>query len=211
MKTLKAIAAAFTLLFITTTLISLKPADDVPAGYKVGDKAKDFTLKNIIDGKMVSLANYKDAKGFIVVFTCNHCPFAKAYEDRIVALHNKYAASGYPVIAINPNDPVAVEEDSFENMKTRAKEKKFPFVYLIDETQNIAKTYGAARTPHVFILKKQSNDLVVAYIGAIDDNTDEPAAVKNKYVETAVDQLLANKPVSTPSTKAIGCTIKWKK
>src|SRR5881394_2175653 len=111
-------------------------------GYKPGDKAQTFTLKNI-DGKMVSPADFKDAKGFIVVFTCNHCPFAKAYEDRIIALHKKYAAKGYPVLAINPNDKNREPDDSFDNMVIRAKEKKDPFPYLLDESQEIAKAYGA--------------------------------------------------------------------
>src|SRR5437764_553070 len=120
------------------------------AGYKPGDKARDFKLKNV-DGKMMSLADYKDAKGFIVTFTCNHCPFAKAYEDRIIALHTKYAAKGYPVVAINPNDKDREPDDSFDNMVIRAKDKKYPFAYLYDESQEIAKAYGATRTPHVYI------------------------------------------------------------
>lgn len=180
-----------------------------PAGYNVGDKAIDFKLKNV-DGKMVSLADYKDAKGFIVVFTCNHCPFAKAYEDRIIALDNKYRSKGYPVVAINPNDPTAVAEDDYATMQQRAKAKNYPFPYLVDGTQDIAKTYGATRTPHVFVLQKSGSDYIVKYIGAIDDNSDDAKAVKEKYVEEAVDALLAGKPVTTSNTKAIGCGIKWK-
>src|SRR5690606_34894199 len=111
-------------------------------GYKIGDMATDFKLKNI-DGKLVSLADYKDAKGYIVIFTCNHCPYAKAYEDRIVALDKKYKKLGFPVIAINPNNPGKQPEDSFENMKVRAKEKGFSFPYLIDEGQKIYPQYGA--------------------------------------------------------------------
>jgi len=196
---LTALVAAF-------TLNSFAP----PAGYQVGDKAKDFKLKNI-DGKMISLADYKSAKGFIVVFTCNHCPYAKAYESRIMDLDKKYASLGYPVIAINPNDPKIEEEDSFDNMVRVAKEKKYSFPYLFDETQENAMTYGATRTPHVYVLSKKGNDLVVEYIGAIDDNSQDASAVKEKYVENAVNALLAGKKVSTTSTKAIGCTIKWKK
>ncbi|MGP8214124.1 MAG: thioredoxin family protein [Bacteroidia bacterium] len=180
-----------------------------PAGYSVGDKAIDFKLKNI-DGKMVSLADYKDAKGFIVVFTCNHCPVAKAYEDRIIALDNKYRPLGYPLVAINPNDPNAVPEDNYETMQQRAKAKNYGFPYLVDETQNIAKTYGATCTPHVFVLQKSGTDYIVKYIGAIDDNRDDPSAVKEKYVENAVDALLAGKPITKTSTKAIGCGIKWR-
>jgi peroxiredoxin len=180
-----------------------------PAGYTVGDKARDFKLKNV-DGKTISLADYKDAKGYIVTFTCNHCPFAIKYEDRIIDLHNKYAAKGYPVVAINPNDKDRSPDDSFEKMIVRAKEKKFPFAYLYDESQEIAKAYGATRTPHIYILSKKGNDLTVEYIGAIDDNTDDPTAVQTKYVENALDNLLAGKKADPGFTKAVGCTIKWK-
>ena len=101
-------------------------------GYKVGDVATGFKLKNV-DNKLVSLSDYKDAKGFIVIFTCNHCPYAKAYEGRIMGLNHKYASKGYPVIAINPNDPKVEPQDSFEGMQQRAKEKGFTFPYLFDE------------------------------------------------------------------------------
>jgi glutathione peroxidase-family protein len=181
-----------------------------PMGYQPGDIAADFSLKNI-DGKMVSLANYKSAKGFIIVFTCNHCPFAKAYENRMIDLHKKYAAKGFPVIAINPNDPAREPEDSYQNMQKRAKEMKYGFPYLIDETQGTAKIYGATRTPHVYVLKKGDKGLTVQYIGAIDDNYEDPSQVKSKYVEQAVDALLSNKAVTTTSTKAIGCGIKWRR
>ncbi len=179
-------------------------------GYKVGDVAQDFRLKNV-DGKMVSLANYSDAQGVIVVFTCNHCPYAKAYESRIIALHKAFAPKGYPVVAINPNDPVAYPEDSFDNMVKRAKEKSYPFAYIFDETQEIAKTYGATRTPHIFLLKKNANKHEVAYIGALDDNSESADAVKEKYVETAITSLVAGKTPAVTMTKAVGCGIKWKK
>ncbi len=179
-------------------------------GYSVGSAARDFTLKNV-DGTMVSLKNYSDAKGFIVVFTCNHCPFAKAYEERIIALHKQFAPKGYPVVAINPNDTKASPEDSFENMVQRAKDKKFPFAYVFDDTQEIAKTYGATRTPHIYLLKKNAEKLEVAYIGAIDDNSEDAKAVKEKYVESALAALMSGQAPAVNSTKAIGCTIKWKK
>jgi hypothetical protein len=118
---------------------------------------------------------------------------------------------GYPVVAINPNDDVAYPDDSFENMKVRAKNKKFTFPYLRDESQQIARTYGATKTPHVYLLKKEGKELKVEYIGAIDDNSQDAAAVKEKYVETAVDNLLKGEAIKTTSTKAIGCSIKWKK
>lgn len=176
-------------------------------GYQVGDIASDFKLKNV-DGKMVSLADYKDAKGFIVIFTCNHCPYAKAYEDRINALNQKYAPLGYPVIAINPNDPAIVPEDSFDKMQVRAKEKNFTFPYLFDDGQTVLPKYGATKTPHVYILEKTKEGNKVAYIGAIDDNHQDVSAVKEKYVENAVDALRNGKQPQPNSTKAIGCSIK---
>ena len=179
----------------------------LPAGYKVGDKATDFKLKSV-DGKMYSMADYKYAKGFIVVFTCNHCPFAVKYEDRIVALAKKYKSLGYELIAINPNDPAAQPEDSFDLMKVRAKEKGFTFPYLFDEGQKVYPQYGATKTPHVFLLDKS---LTVKYIGAIDDNVDDAAAVKERYLENAIASLEKNQEANPSMTKAIGCSIKVKK
>lgn len=176
-------------------------------GYKIGDEATDFKLKNV-DQKMVSLSDFGDAKGFIVIFTCNHCPFAKAYEDRIIALNNKYALQGYPVIAINPNDPKLEPIDSYEGMQKRAQEKGFTFPYLMDEGQTIYPQYGATKTPHVFLLNKENGKNIVRYIGAIDDNYANPNDVSHKYVEAAVDALLANEPIAQTTTVAIGCSIK---
>jgi peroxiredoxin len=180
------------------------------SGYQPGSNASDFKLKNI-DAKMVSLADYKSAKGFIIVFTCNHCPFAKAYEDRIIALDNKYKTQGYPVIAINPNDSASYPEDSYDEMVKRAKSKKFTFPYLYDQTQEVAKTYGALKTPHIYLLKKEGDKLVVKYTGAIDDNSEDASKVKDKFLENAVDSLIEGKEVAVKTTKAIGCGIKWKK
>ncbi|MDB5233507.1 MAG: thioredoxin family protein [Hymenobacter sp.] len=180
-----------------------RPASE---GYKVGDKATDFKLKNI-DGKMVSLADNKTAKGYIVVFTCNTCPYAQAYESRIIDLNAKYAPKGYPVLAINPNDPAVAPGDSYAAMQT----KKYAFPYLVDESQQVAKVYGATRTPHLYVLTRQGSGFVVSYIGAIDDNSEDAKLVKTKYVENAMTEILAGKPASTNSTKAIGCTIKWKR
>ena len=179
-------------------------------GYKVGDKAMDFKLKNV-DGRMVSLADDQAAKGYILVFTCNHCPYSQAYEQRIIALHQKYAPLGYPVVAINPNDPQVSPEDSFPEMQKRAKEKQYPFAYLFDETQAIARTYGATRTPHVYVLTRTGADLRVAYIGAIDNDTENPEKASERYVEKAMTEVMAGKPVSSSFTKAVGCTIKWRK
>ncbi|UOB16852.1 thioredoxin family protein [Abyssalbus ytuae] len=176
-------------------------------GYKIGDYATDFKLKNI-DGKMVSLSDYKDVKGFLVIFTCNHCPYAVAYEDRIIALDAKYKPLGVPVIAINPNNPSAQPQDSYENMKIRAKEKGFTFPYLLDDGQKIYPQYGASRTPHVFLLEKTSKGNMVKYIGAIDDNYQNADEVETKYVEDAVNAMLKGEPIQIETTKAIGCSIK---
>lgn len=194
---------------VVVGILSSGAAFDEAGGYQVGDTATDFELKGV-DGKLVSLAGYKEAKGFIVVFTCNTCPYAKLYEDRLIKLNNKYEEKGFPVIAINPNDARQSPGDSFEEMKKRAKEKGFTFPYLLDETQKITAAYGATRTPHVYVLKKTGDKYKVAYIGAIDNNHKEASLADKKYVENAVDQLLNNKEVEVKSTKAIGCTIKWK-
>jgi len=195
------IAAAFALIVMSAF---------TEGGYKVGDKAADFSLKNV-NNKMVSMADYKDAKGIIVVFTCNHCPFAKKYESRILALDKKYASKGFPVIAINPNDPTIVPDDNWDNMKILARTKGYSFPYLLDETQATAKMYGATKTPHVYVLAKEKGDYIVKYIGAIDDSADDETVVKEKYVENAIENILAGKAVSPETTKAIGCGIKWKK
>lgn len=179
------------------------------AAFDVGEKATDFSLKNV-DGKIVSLADYSNAKGFIVIFTCNHCPYSIKYEDRIIALDEKYSKSGYPVIAINSNDPAKQPEDSFPKMQERAKSKGFTFPYLVDETQEVATAYGAARTPHVFVLQKLSNDLFVKYIGAIDNNAKSEQLADEKYVEDAVDAILQGNDPEVDYTRAVGCTIKWK-
>lgn len=195
------------LLLLAVVAIGVSAFKGPVTGYKIGDIATDFSLENV-DGNLVSLKNYKEAKGFILVFTCNHCPYAKAYEDRIIALDKKYAGKGYPVIAINPNNPEKQAEDSFELMKERAKEKGYSFPYLFDKGQKIYPQYGATKTPHVFVLQKTEKGNVVKYIGAIDDNFEDEAAVKQKYVENAVNALLAGQEITVKETKAIGCTIK---
>ncbi len=192
----------------TTTTASTTTAT---AGYAVGQEAADFSLLNT-DGKKLSLSSYGAAtKGVILVFTCNHCPYAIAYEDRLVALDKKYSALGYPVVAINPNDPAVKPDDSYENMKVRAKEKGFTFPYLFDEGQKVYPQYGATKTPHVYLLQKEGKKFIVRYIGAIDDNHEDAAAVKTTYLANAVDALLAGKKPEPDFTKAIGCSIKAKK
>ncbi|WP_431159114.1 thioredoxin family protein [Winogradskyella poriferorum] len=195
-----------TVFVLVTTLFAFteKP---VKEGYKVGDLATDFSLENI-DGKMVSLSDYRDAKGFIVIFTCNTCPYAVAYEDRIVELDKKYASKGYPVIAIMPNNTDVKPGDNMESMKARAKAKGFTFPYLMDKGQKVYPQYGATKTPHVYLLEKTRKGNEVKYIGAIDDNYKDAAAVTTKYVENAVDALLDGEEIKVKETRAIGCSIK---
>ena len=177
--------------------------------YEVGDSVTDFKLKNV-DGKMVSLSDYKDAKGAIIIFDCNTCPYSKAYNERIIELNSKYASKGFPVITINPNNPELSPGDSYKEMVSQAKKKGYEFPYLQDESQQVARSFGATNTPHVFVLKKDGQNFKVAYIGTIDNNARDGSSVTKKYVEEAVDALLDNKSIPTTRTKAIGCGIKWK-
>lgn len=195
--------------FFLVAALTLLSAATLPFnnGLKPGDKAPDFKLKNV-DDRMVSLADFKEAKGFIVTFTCNTCPYAVMYEDRLIELHNKFAPLGYPVIAIQPNDPAAQPGDAFDKMKERAKEKGFPFVYLFDEGQKVYPQYGATRTPEIYLLDKS---LTVRYTGAIDDNAQVATEVKVRYVEDAIAALEKGKQPEPGAVKAIGCTIKVKK
>lgn len=176
-------------------------------GYDIGALAADFNLENI-DGSFVSLSDFNESKGFIVVFTCNTCPYAVAYEDRIEALNKKYAKKGYPVIAIMPNNTEIKPGDSLDAMRKRANKKGFTFPYLIDREQAVFPQYGATKTPHVYVLQKNNEMLIVRYIGAIDDNYKDANKVVLKYVEDAVDALLMNRKVPVSKTRAIGCSIK---
>jgi peroxiredoxin len=204
-KTIKSITLIAVVLFISA--FSANKEISEKEGYDIGDIATDFKLMNI-DGKMVSMTDYKDAKGFIITFTCNTCPYAVLYEDRIEALNKKYASKGYPVIAIMPNNTDRMPGDSMEAMKTRAKEKGFTFPYLMDEGQKIFPQYGATKTPHMYVLQKTDKGNVVRYIGAVDNNYKDASAVTERYVENAVDALLNGKEVAETKTRAIGCSIK---
>lgn len=178
-------------------------------GYQVGDIATDFELKNI-DGEMLSMADYPEAKGYVIVFTCNHCPYSIAYEDRLIELDKKYKALGYPIIAINPNDPEVNEDDSYEKMIVRAEEKGFTFPYLMDEGQKVYPKYGATKTPHVYVVNKTEEGNKVAYIGAIDDSKDAED-VKEHYLVNALDALIKGEAPNPNFTKAFGCSVKCKK
>lgn len=176
-------------------------------GYGIGDLAAAINLLNT-DGKMVSYDNYPDAKGFIVIFTCNTCPYAVASEDRIIALDAEFKEKGYPVIAINPNNPEVQPADTYELMQAKASEKGFTFPYLYDKTNTVYAEYGATKTPHVYLLEKTDAGRVVQYIGAIDDNVRNGSAVKERFLANAVYELLEGKEVSVKETKAIGCSVK---
>ncbi len=173
-------------------------------GYAIGDIAEDFSLKNV-DGSMVSLSEYKDAKGIIVIFISNHCPYSQLYEQRIIDLHRNFAPLGFPVVAINPNSPLIVPEDSFEKMQERARTKRYPFAYLFDEEQTIYPKFGATRTPHVFVL---DSNYVVRYIGRVDNNPEDPNAVTQKWVENAVNALLKGENPNPAFGRAIGSAVK---
>ncbi|MEO7801795.1 MAG: thioredoxin family protein [Ginsengibacter sp.] len=195
-----------TLLFITCCLnsqaqtLTLTPGSAAPA----------IKLKNI-NGKTVSFADYPLAKGFIIAFICNTCPYSKAYEQRVIALNNKFSPLGFPVIAINPNDAQISNGDSFTDMKTYAKSKGFNFPYLYDEGQVVTSAYGAKSTPHLFILSKNENAITVEYTGALDNDTPDTDPSKIKYAEEAVNALLEKKKPALAVTRAIGCRVKWKK
>jgi peroxiredoxin len=175
---------------------------------KIGEKAPSFELRGV-DGKDHSLDALKGGNATIVVFTCNHCPYAILNEDRLIAAAKDYAGKGVGFAAINSNDAVSHPDDSFPEMKKRAAEKRFPFPYLHDESQEAARAYGATHTPHLFVFDK---DLRLAYTGAVDDdsNFQRRKPVEKPYLRDALDDLIAGRPVRTPETHAIGCTIKWK-
>ena len=174
---------------------------------KIGSSAPDFNMTGI-DGKKYSLNSFADKKVLIVIFSCNHCPYVQAYEDRIKQIQSDYATKGVSVVAINSNEDKGYPEDSFENMKKRAAEQNFNFLYLRDEDQSIARAYDSTHTPEIFLFDENRK---LAFHGKIDDNWQEPSKVQNHYLRNALDELLAGKEISVPETFTIGCTIKWKK
>ncbi len=174
---------------------------------KLGEKAVDFSLPGV-DGKNYSLSSFSAAKALVVIFSCNHCPYVKAYEDRMIEIQRDYQNQKVRLVAISSNDAVAYPEDSFEEMVKRSKEKRFNFPYLHDQDQKTAHAYNATHTPHLFVFDSERR---LAYTGKIDDNWENPSLVQKRYLRDGLDDLLADKPVRLPETHAIGCTIKWKK
>jgi peroxiredoxin len=176
------------------------------AKIKIGDNAIPFTLPGV-DDKEHALSDYKDAEALAVVFSCNHCPYVRAWEDRMVQIQSDYADKGVQFLAINSNDIRRYPEDSFPKMKERALEKGFNFPYLFDDSQEVPRAYGAERTPEVFLFDQSG---VLRYHGAIDDNYDNPNAVKKHYLRDALDAILAGGTPPAQETTPVGCTIKWK-
>ena len=172
---------------------------------KIGDVAPDFDLAGV-DGNEHSLADFKDKKVVVVIFSCNHCPYVQAYEDRIISLQEEFKGKEVIFIAINSNDDRNYPEDSFDNMVKRAKKKGFNFLYLRDQSQNIARAYGASHTPQIFVFDERRT---LRYTGKIDDNWREPGKVRERYLRDAILALLEEKEIRNPETHAIGCTIKW--
>ena len=170
----------------------------------------DFSLKNV-DGKTVSLSDNPNAKGYIIVFTCNHCPFAKLYPKRLNQLNKKYSLLGVPLIAISSTDTIMYAEDCYDKMIAKAKSGKYNFPYLYDSAQSVAKNYNAERTPQAFVIWKENDKWVVKYKGAIDDNGAEPKLVNENYVANAVDELLKGNQVKQPITGSVGCKINFRK
>ncbi len=174
---------------------------------KIGSLAPEFNLEGI-DGKKYSLSSFTDINALIIIFSCNHCPYVQAYEGRMKQIQKDYQSKGVTVVAINSNEDVNYPDDSFENMKKRATEQRFNFLYLRDEDQSVARAYDATHTPEIFLFDKERK---LAFHGKIDDNWQEPNKVQNHYLRNALDELLAGKEISVPETFTIGCTIKWKK
>jgi peroxiredoxin len=191
--------------------MALVPAMLLMAFSGVSSKAvNDFSLKNV-NGKAVSLKNYPHAKGFIIVFTCNHCPFAKLYYNRMNELDKHYKKLGVPLIAISSADTVNYEEDSYEKMVALANKQHFSFPYLYDAMQVVAKDYDAKKTPHAYVVWKEQGKWMVKYNGAIDDDGAHADLVKNAFIAKAVDELLAGKEVTVKETKSVGCGINLRK
>ena len=183
-------------LILPVQSLALSIGDAIPA--KI-DQLKD------VDGRDIKIADVSGAKGTLVIFTCNHCPYVKAWEDRMVALANQYSEKGIGVVAINPNDPKVFPEDGYEQMQQRSKEKGYKFPYAVDETSGIAKAFGASKTPEAFLFDASGK---LAYHGAIDDNSENASAVKEHYLADALAAVEAGKPVAKSETKALGCGIK---
>lgn len=174
---------------------------------QIGSAIPIFKLPSV-DGNIYSLDSFTDKHALILIFSCNHCPYVQAYENRIKEIQRDYDGKNVSVIAINSNDAEKYPEDSFEEMKRRASANKFNFLYLRDEDQSVARSFDASHTPEVFLFDKERK---LVYHGKIDDNWQDEQKVKTKYLRNALDELLNGEEISVPETYSIGCTIKWKR
>lgn len=176
-----------------------------PETLPISSPAPDFSLPGV-DGKTYSLASFAGVKAIVLSFTCNHCPYAKAYEDRFMDLARAFGGRKVAFAAINPNDEVTYPDDSFAKMKERSAARGFNFPYLRDESQQVAKAYGAVCTPHLFVVAGGK----IVYEGRIDDSWKDPAAAKSRDLQDALEALVSGRPVPNPRTNPMGCSIKWK-
>jgi peroxiredoxin len=198
MKTLSLVALGLIAMLVSARADVLKIGEAAPSAAT--------KMKNV-DGKMVSIADVKGAKGTLVIFSCNHCPFAKAWEGRILELANNYAKEGIGIIMINPNDPAAMPADSYEEMQKRAKDRNYPFPYVVDDGSVVAQAFGASRTPEIFLFDKSGK---LAYHGAVDDNK-EADSVNKTFLKDALESVVAGTEVAVKETKAIGCGLSFYK
>lgn len=176
-------------------------------GMKTGQAAPDFRNLPGVDGRSTSLSDFSSSRVLVVIFSCNHCPYVQAYEDRIIALQSEFKDQGVQFVAINSNDATHYPDDSFENMVKRAREKKFNFPYLQDKSQAVARAYAATHTPHLYVFDQERK---LIYTGKVDDNWQNPSEVKKQYLREALSAAVNGQKPSEPETFAIGCTIKWK-
>jgi peroxiredoxin len=194
-------------LLLSAALLILPMVPTIASALAIGDAlpSADVKLKNV-DGQEVTIAGEKGDKGTLVVFTCNHCPYAKAWEDRLAAIGNEYDKKGIGVVAINSNNPAKNADDGYEGMQQRARDKGFAFPYAVDAGSAVARSFQATKTPEVFLFDASGK---LAYHGAIDDNSESAGAVKASYLKDALDAVIAGKPATPAETKALGCGIKF--
>lgn len=203
---MKKLIAATLLITGISCHVTIAQPENKSKGYQIGDVVADFSLQNV-DEKMYRLSEIEDAKGYIIIFMSNTCPVSNAYESRIIALHNEMVQKGYPVVALNSNDPEYAEGDSFEGMKLKASEERFPFLYLKDGEQVVLEQFGATKTPEVFLL---DSDFKLQYTGAIDDSAHDPDGVEKQYLKDAIHSLASGDLPNPSKTRSVGCGIKTK-
>lgn len=206
---MKKIAGLTLIAGVLVASLTVQAQTPVSKSYAVGDAVAEFQVRNITN-QFVNLADYTAQKGVVVVFMANHCPFSKAYEDRLMVIHNRFVTQGYPVLAVQASDVTVYPEDAYEVVQSRSRERGFPFPYTIDENQLVARAFGATRTPQVFVLTRTGGKFVVQYMGAIDDNPQDAAGVQKHYLNDALVSLTTGRVIQINTTRPIGCAVKWK-